>query len=283
MKKIFASIVLPNLAAAAIIGSGFSVWFFGENQDKVSTPVSIKVENLLKIGEVTTYKELAVLHVDQTKGVRNELLKTEKNGDVNNDTGKNADGKSDFDRAAYGVEANGIYLAPKDEHANLTGNINYNQSNDQYLDSIDGTCKIKLVTEFKFEGGVKDFVGMKDGFNKDKEGTMKVSNDDGYTLYTFTWATQPTLKWNYAAHLPVHSDEDKSTTLNVINFAFKYLEYKNQYQYTAGKDAKRGAYDAGGVMATAEPHNDAEYSEMLTKIGDNSKLIITTTATIVAV
>ena len=165
MKKIFASIVLPNLAAAAIIGSGFSVWFFGENQDKVSTPVSIKVENLLKIGEVTTYKEVAVLHVDQTKGVRNELLKAEKNGDVNNDTGKNADGKSDFDRAAYGVEANGIYLAPKNEHADLTGNINYNQSNDQDLDSIDGTCKIKLVTEFKFEGGVKDFVGMKDGFN----------------------------------------------------------------------------------------------------------------------
>lgn len=279
MKKIFASIVLPNLAAAAIIGSGFSVWFFGENQDKVSTTTSIKVENCVKIGEVTTYKEIAVLHVDQTKGVRNELLKAEKNGYVNNDTGKNADGKSDFDRAADGVDAKGIYLAPKDEHADLTGNINYNQSNDQDLDSIDGTCKIKLVTEFKFEGGVKDFVGMKDGFNKDKEGTMKVSNDDGYTLYTFIWATRPTLKWNYAAHLPVRFDEDKSG--DAINFAFKYLEYKNQYQYTTGKDQKRTG--ATGVMATAEPHNDAEYSEMLTKIGTDSKLIITTTATIVAV
>ncbi|MCI5670080.1 MAG: hypothetical protein MR335_03730, partial [Bacilli bacterium] len=61
--------------------------------------------------------------------------------------------------------------------------------------------------------------------------------------------------------------------------------YKNQYQYTTGKDAKRttttGEYAAGRVMATAEPHNDAEYSEMLTKIGKNSKLIMTTTATIV--
>ena len=277
MKKIFASIVLPNLAAAAIIGSGFSVWFFGENQDKASTTASIKVENCLKIGEVTTYKEVAVLHVDQTKGVRSELLKAEKNGYVNNDTGKNTDGKYDFDR---GVDANGIYLAPKEEYADLTGNINYNHSNDQDLDSIDKTCKLKLVTEFKFEGGIKDFVGMKDGFDKDKEGTMKVSNDDGYTLYTFTWAT-PTLKYNYSAHLPVRSDEDKSTTLNVINFAFKYLEYKNQYQYTTGKDEKRTG--ATGVMATAEPHNDAEYSEMLTKIGTDSKLIITTTATIVAV
>lgn len=279
MKKIFASIVLPNLAAAAIIGSGFSVWFFGENQDKVSTPVSIKVENLLKIGNVRADEgEIAFLHVDQTKGVRSELLKEEKNGYVNNDTGKNADGKSDFDRAAFGVEANGIYLAPRKNEVNVTGNINYDHSNDQYLDSIDKTCKLKLVTEFKFEGGIKDFVGMKDGFNKDKEGSMKVSNDDGYTLYTFTWAT-PTLKYNYSGHLPVRSDEDKSTTPNVINFAFKYLEYKNQYQYTTGKDEKRTG--ATGVMATAEPHNDAEYSEMLTKIGKNSKLIITTTATFV--
>lgn len=277
MKKIFASIVLPNLAAAAIIGSGFSVWFFGENQDKVFTTASIKVENCVKIGEVTTYKEVAVLHVDQTKGVRNELLKAEKTG------------KSDFGRG--GVEANGIYLAPKEEHANLTGNINYNQPNDQDLDSIDGTCKLKLVTEFKFEGGIKDFVGMKDGFNKDKEGTMKVSNDDGYTLYTFTWATQPTLKWNYAAHLPVRSDEDKSNAPNVINFAFKYLEYDSSKHYLKsdggsidGIDEKRTTYtDKTSVMATVEPHNDAEYSEMLTKIGEDSKVIITTTATIVAV
>ena len=76
MKKIFASIVLPNLAAAAIIGSGFSVWFFGENQDKASTTASIIVENRLKIGEVYMDEgEVAVLHVDQTEGVRSELLK----------------------------------------------------------------------------------------------------------------------------------------------------------------------------------------------------------------
>ena len=278
MKKIFASIVLPNLAAAAIIGSGFSVWFFGANQDKASTTASIIVENRLKIGEVYMDEgEVAVLHVDQTKGVRNELLKAEKNGDVNNDTGKNADGKSDFDRAANGVEAKGIYLAPRQGVDNIT--INYNQPT-----NLEGICKLELVTEFKFEGGVKDFVGMKDGFDKDKEGTMKVSNDDGYTLYTFIWAT-PTLKYDYSAQLPVRSDEDKSTAPNVINFAFEYLPYNNQY--TTGKDAKRDgtetAYAKGGVMATAEPHNDAEYSEMLTKIGDNSKLTITTTATIVAI
>ena len=278
MKKIFASIVLPNLAAAAIIGSGFSVWFFGENQDKVSTTASIIVENRLKIGEVYMDEgEVAVLHVDQTKGVRNELLKAEKNGDVNNDTGKNTDGKSDFDRAAFGVEANGIYLAPRQGVDNITGNINYNQPT-----NLEGICKLELVTEFKFEGGVKDFVGMKKGFNAN-QGTMDSANSaDGGVVYTFIWATVPT-PYNYAAHLPVRSGEDSSGS--AINFAFEYLPYNNQY--TTGKDAKRDgtetAYAKGGVMATAEPHNDAEYSEMLTKIGDNSKLTITTTATIVAI
>ena len=278
MKKIFASIVLPNLAAAAIIGSGFSVWFFGENQDKASTTASIIVENRLKIGEVYMDEgEVAVLHVDQTEGVRSELLKAEKNGYVNNDAGKNADGKSNFDRGAFGVEANGIYLAPRQGVDNITGNINYNQPTD-----LEGMCKLELVTEFKFEGGIKDFVGMKNDFKSDK-GTMDSANsaDGGAITYKFTWATVST-PYNYAGHLPVRSGED--TSGSAINFAFEYLEYKNQY--TTGKDAKRGgietAYVKGGVMATAEPHNDAEYSEMLTKIGDNSKLTITTTATIVA-
>ena len=274
MKKIFASIVLPNLAAAAIIGSGFSVWFFGENQDKASTTASIKVENCVKINEVRMYEgEVAVLHLDQTKGVRSELLKAEKTG------------KSDFGRGAFGVEANGIYLAPKkgvkDDttggEKNIT-NINYDQTT-----NLEGTCKLELVTEFKFEGGVKDFVGMKNDFKPEK-GTMDTPNSaDGVVVYTFKWATVPT-SYNYAGHLPVRSGEDTSGG-NAIDFAFEYLEYNNQY--TTGKDAKRGGtettYAKGGVMATAEPHNDAEYSEMLNKIGDNSKLIITTTATIVAV
>ena len=272
MKKIFASIVLPNLAAAAIIGSGFSVWFFGENQDKASTTTSIKVENRLRIGEVYMDEgEVAVLHVDQTTGVRNELLKAEKNGYVNNDAGKNADGKSDFDR----VEAKGIYLAPRKGVDNITGNINYHRPTDQY--------QVELVTEFKFEGGVKDFVGMKDNFTAN-QGTMDSTNGaDGVVVYTFRWAEKPDKDYYFSGHLPVRSGED--TSGGAINFAFEYLPYNNQY--TTGKDAKRttttGEYAAGGVMATAEPHNDAEYSEMLTKIGDNSKLIITTTATIVAV
>ena len=62
MKKIFAGIVLPTLAAAAVIGSGFSIWFFGENQDKVSTEAGIAVDNILRIGEMGKNSS-AVLHL----------------------------------------------------------------------------------------------------------------------------------------------------------------------------------------------------------------------------
>ena len=285
MKKIFASIVLPNLAAAAIIGSGFSVWFFGENRDKASTTASIIVENRLKIGEVYMDEgEVAVLHVDQTEGVRSELLKAEKKGYVNNDAGKNADGKSDFDRAANGVEAKGIYLAPRKGVENITGNINYHRPTDQY--------QVELVTEFKFEGGIKDFVGMKNNFTAN-QGTMDSANGaDGVVVYTFTWAAHPDTKdYYYAGHLPVRSGEDSSGS--AINFAFEYLKYDPTKHYLKdgggsidGIDEKRTTYtgktdETSVMMATVEPHNDAEYSEMLKKIGTDSKVIITTTATIV--
>ena len=81
MKKIFAGVVLPTLAAVAVIGSGFSVWFFGENQDKVSTDASIAVENMIRIGELTMKEGESILHLDQTTDVRAYIL-DENNGYV---------------------------------------------------------------------------------------------------------------------------------------------------------------------------------------------------------
>ena len=90
MKKIFAGIVLPTLAAAAVIGSGFSIWFFGENQDKVSTTASIEVQNLLRIGNLTADSSEGLLHLDQTADVRAKILESSL---VNADANKNFDPK----------------------------------------------------------------------------------------------------------------------------------------------------------------------------------------------
>lgn len=277
MKKIFAGIVLPTLAAAAVIGSGFSIWFFGENQDKVSTTASIEVQNLLRIGDVKGDEgEVAYLHLDQTKGVRKEILKADKNGYVNNDTGKNADGKSNFDRGVFGAEAEakGLYLTAKT--GSITGNIDYYHPGNGYKDYLEGTAKLQLVTEFKFEGGIKKYVGMNKDFNETTQGKMTVA--DG--VYTFTWATKPEEMSHYSGHLPVGSDDNKPA--DVINFAFEYLAYTNQFD-TMTEGTKDEHRTTSGVMATVEPHNDAEYSHMLKEIGTDSKLTITTTATIVKV
>ena len=276
MKKIFAGIVLPTLAAAAVIGSGFSIWFFGENQDSVSTEASIKVENLMRIGDLTTSSSTAVLHLDQTNGVRTKVLEDAALRSNATYTGTIADS------ADKKTNANGLYLTGDntDGKTAFDGYIKYTTpyktSDNQYHDFIDGACKLQIVTTIKFEGELKSFVGM-----KNTAGVTWTSDDAG--TYTFTWTTETKQDKSYTAYLPMDKDSATGTDVD-FTFAFEYLAYKNQY--TTGKDDKRttttGDYATGGVMATAEPHNDAEYSEMLTKIGDNSKLTITTTATIVA-
>lgn len=281
MKKIFAGIALPTLAAAAVIGSGFSIWFFGENQDSVSANASIKVENLLRVGELGTDSS-AVLHLDQTKGVREKVLEDAALRSSATYTGTIADSSTDKK-----TDANGLYLLGDDTDGKTAfdGYIKYTTPykapDNQYHDFIDGACKLQIVTTFKFDGGLKSFVGMK----KTTGGNW---TSDGAGTYTFTWTTEAKQDKSYTAYLPMGKDSATGTGADVT-FALEYLKYDNQYTGVTGIDAKRttttttGDYAAGGVMATAEPHNDAEYSDMLAKIGNGSKLTITTTATIVKV
>ena len=279
MKKIFAGIVLPTLAAAAVIGSGFSVWFFGENQDSVSTNSSIKVENLLRIGDLGENSS-AILHLDQTKAVRTKVLEDAALRLDATYTGTLADSSADNK-----TDANGLYLVGDDTDGKTAFNgcieytTPYKNPDNQYHDFIDGACKLEIVTTFKFEGGLMSFVGM------NTEETDAGTWDVAAGTYTFKWKTEVKQDKSYKAYLPMGKDSATDSSANVT-FAFKYLDYNSQYTGVDGIDAKRttttGDYAVGGVMATAEPHNDAEYSDMLDKIGNDSKLTITTTATIVA-
>lgn len=282
MKKIFAGIVLPTLAAVAVIGSGFSIWFFGENQDKVSTTASIEVQNLLRIGELGT-DSAAVLHLDQTNGVRTKVLE-----DAALRSNATYTGTIAVSSADKKTNANGLYLTGDntDGKTAFDGYIKYTTPyktpDNQYHDFIDGACKLQIVTTFKFEGGLKSFVGMKETAG----GTW---TSDGAGTYTFEWTTVAKQDKSYTAYLPMGKDSETGTGADVT-FAFEYLKYDNQYAGVTGIDAKRttttttGDYAVGGVMATAEPHTDAEYSDMLAKINDGtgSKLTIETVATIVA-
>ncbi len=148
-------------------------------------------------------------------------------------------------------------------------------SNDNQLhDYIEGAAKLQIVTTFKFEGGVKSFVGMNTTITN--KGTWDITNkDDG--IYIFTWKTETTGDTSYTMTLPLNNSDDAAT--GTSDFTFVYLAYKAQYQDEIVDDKRTNT--AVKALNTAEPHTDKEYESMLATVGSTSKLTIETVATIV--
>ena len=266
MKKIFAGVVLPTLAAVAVIGSGFSVWFFGENQTKVSSDASIQVEMLMKIGELTMKTEASTLHLDQTKDVRDFILDPA-NGYVN----PNVDGQSIYDDSAVGkdTDANGLYMEANTKGENaFDGNIVYATSG---TDHKTGAWKVEIVTNFKFTGKIKNYVGMKQNA---ENGAWTKTGDENSVTYTLKWKKGVT-----AASLPMGKTRDDASALALD---FEYLPYEGQFDSVIGKDVKRGSADENEIMKTAQPHTSREYLNMRINLQTGSNLTIETIATIVA-
>lgn len=81
MKKLVTATLIPALAAIAVIGSGFSVFYFG-NEDKTTNMLNSKVENVLTTGELTGPTSME-LHFDQTAATRaifSDKITSEANG-----------------------------------------------------------------------------------------------------------------------------------------------------------------------------------------------------------
>lgn len=275
MKKIFAGIVLPTLAALAVIGSGFSVYFFGENKTSISSNGSIKVENLLRVGDLTTSTASADLHLDQTAGVRTAILDST-NGYVNStgtDVKTNVDGKSNYDSTiAYGAKANakGIYLTSTASEFNIKYTTPFATDNQQH-DYVDGAAKLQIVTTFTLDTNVAKYIGLDTTAATDK-GTWDTTNASS-GVYKFTWKTETTGDKEYTMTLPLNNSTDAS------DFKFVYVAYTDQY--AAGVvDSKRAGTEVD-ALKTAEPHTDAEYAAMLADVNGKS-LKIETVATIIA-
>ena len=262
MKKIFAGIVLPTLAAVAVIGSGFSIWFFGENQDKVSTTASIEVQNLLRIGELTADSSEGLLHLDQTAGVRAGILASSL---VNADPNKNFDQASNFFAAAAGsdAEAKGLYLTKKNSTDTFTGKISYAKAvKAGYFEKIPSYCKVEIKTTFTFGSKLKKYVAM------DINAGDWTESNAAEGKYVYKWADQ--------AEKTLHMDGTTGATFN-----FVYVANSNIYdELTEGKDPNRAATTTDAKMKTAEPHTDAEYDKMRTDV-TGEQLTIETVATII--
>lgn len=257
MKKIFAGIVLPSLAALAVIGSGFSVYFFGENQDKVSSNGTVEVDNLVRIGELTTSVSSAKLHLDQTKAVREKILSS--SDYVSNTTNGNKDTVSNYDSTAYtGGVAKGLYLTNTEETAADKFEIAYaKNSATQFVDYLEGACHLEIKTTFTFSGGVENYVGM--DTSKGTSGGTWATGTTG--VYTYTWTIENDANKNYSKTVSYNNGEGSTA-----DFQFVYLANRTD-GFTA-------------PMNTAEPHTDSEYSTMLAAVKDG-KLSIETVATIV--
>lgn len=262
MKKIFAGIVLPTLAAVAVIGSGFSIWFFGENQDKVSTTASIEVQNLLRIGNLTADSSEGLLHLDQTADVRAKILKSSL---VNADANKNFDKASNFFAAAAGsdAEAKGLYLTKKNSTDTFTGKISYAKAAEAgYFEEIPSYCKVEIKTTFTFGSNLKDYVAM------DTSAGDWTESNAAEGKYVYKWADQ--------ADKTLHMDGATGATFN-----FVYVANSTIYDFLGeGKVDPNRATTSEAKMKTAEPHTNAEYDKMRADV-TGQQLTIETVATIV--
>lgn len=224
MKRFLVSILVPAAAAIAVVGSGFSVWYFGDKEVKTDSSASLTVKNMLHIG---TFKEMSAsfkLTLDQTSEGRTKALElAAKTGDdlktlemtgitlTNSDTTK---------------QSKIVYESPKQANAVDSGTF------------ADGSAttnvKVKITTTFTVKEALANWITI----SKTGETASLSSTGTGDKVFTYAWG-------------------DTQTELDLLTgITFGYAATTNQYTGKAGVVADRGTF------ATCEPLNAAEYDIM---------------------
>lgn len=157
MKRFLVSILVPASAAIAVVGSGFSVWYFGDKEVNTSTSADLEVKNLLQIGSFT--EELATLKLtfDQTTDGRKKALAS--NG---------SDELSD-------LEATGITFSGTNTSVTYTSPTNPAEDHGDYGSNH---VKTQIKSVVKIEGGLENWLTV------ETNGTKVTSETDGFT---FVW------------------------------------------------------------------------------------------------
>lgn len=163
MKRFLVSILVPAAAAIAVVGSGFSVWYFGDKQVDTKSSASLKVENMLHIGTFETVSDTFKLHLDQTAETRAKIV---------------AAGDELLD-----LEATGITMT--NEKTGVSSTIKYKSPSLPQVDSgtFDGTTvKVKIVTTVEVKNDLNKWV-VPTGLVA-ATGTVTA----GYTGYDLVWS-----------------------------------------------------------------------------------------------
>lgn len=106
--------ILPVFASLAVIGSGFSVWYFGNNTVTSGQGIGLGIEQVAAVGSITTAKGLKLIF-DQTE------------------TGRNTNGG----QLDLGDGPNGIYLEYETNGDKTTSAIYKSKADDTYIDYTD--------------------------------------------------------------------------------------------------------------------------------------------------
>ena len=167
MKKFLVGFALPAAAAIAVVGSGFSVWYFGDKEQSEDV-ASINVTELVKIGHFVQDSSSKII-LDQTP----EGRKTNGNG------------------LGTDLEAQGVYMAGTD--ANWKGTIEYVTSNS---DKVEGKVKTSIKTYIFLPKAVATYLNVSAGILEEKFDDFKLTvgvaasktfSSSEYVRYAYTW------------------------------------------------------------------------------------------------
>lgn len=203
MKRFLVSILVPAAAAIAVVGSGFSVWYFGDKEVKSDASASLNVENLLEAGSLNKTEVSAVfkLHLDQTSETREKVI-----GATN---------------PLLGLEAKGIYLTNEDDTKGST--VKYaSPTESNIVDHWDtGTvkAKVKVVTTVEIKEALANWV-----VATGDASTETVT--DGYVGFDYVWT-------------PAQVETEGFDLLTKLSF--KYADFNaTALQYTTPVSERKG-------------------------------------------
>lgn len=216
MKRFLVSILVPAAAAIAVVGSGFSVWYFGDKQVSKNSSADLEVKNMLHVGTFADMSSKFKLTLDQTEAGRDQALK----------------GKTD-DLA--GLEKTGIKLTNSESAKSST--ITYvapTQDNVVDQGTFDGTdVKLVITTTFTIDADLAKWVKVS---NVTGDGTL--SSQDN--VYTYTWKAKGTTS---AAQ----------TTLDLVTgVTWGYVEKTATSPYGSLATANRDGFDTWEPLNAAE-------------------------------
>lgn len=192
--------MVPAAAAIAVVGSGFSVWYFGDKEVKSDASASLNVENLLEAGSLnkTEVSALFKLHLDQTSETREKVI-----------------GASN---PLLGLEANGIYLTNEDTPK--ISKVKYaSPTESNKVDRWDtGTvkAKVKVVTTVEIKEALANWV-----VATGSASTETVT--DGYVGFDYVWT-------------PTQVETDGFDLLTELTF--KYADFNTDTHHYTTVDRK---------------------------------------------